>query len=106
MGKSFTSNIAESWGPFGGSEVDGTMVGPHLADAADIKSMPFFPTGTKSLLSKCLTPELWEKCKDRKDKFGFTFRQAIMSGCKWTNSGVGVYAGSHDSYYAFAPFMD
>ena len=44
--------------------------------------------------------------KDRKDKFGFTFRQAIFSGSKWTNSGVGVYAGSHDSYYAFAPFMD
>merc|ERR1711907_805980 len=47
-----------------------------------------------------------EQCKDRRDKFGFTFRQAIFSGSKWTNSGVGVYAGSHDSYYAFAPFMD
>jgi len=68
--------------------------------------MPYFPTGTKSLLSKCLTPDIWEKCKDRRDKFGFTFRQAIMSGSKYTESGVGVYAGSHDSYYAFAPFMD
>jgi hypothetical protein len=29
-----------------------------------------------------------------------------MSGAKWTNSGVGVYAGSHDSYYTFAPFFD
>merc|ERR1711912_101749 len=42
----------------------------------------------------------------RKDKFGYTFKQAIFSGSKWTNSGVGVYAGSHDSYYAFAPLMD
>jgi len=68
--------------------------------------MPYFPTGTTSLLSKCLTPDVWEACKDRRDKFGFTFKQAIFSGSKWTNSGVGVYAGSHDSYYAFAPLMD
>merc|ERR1711990_1289355 len=72
----------------------------------DIKGLPHFPTGTKSLLSKCLTKDVWETCKDRKDAFGFTFRQAIFSGAKWTNSGVGVYAGSHDSYYAFAPFFD
>merc|ERR1711990_842669 len=72
----------------------------------DIKGLPHFPTGTKSLLSKCLTRDIWEMCKDRRDKFGFTFKQAIFSGSKWTNSGVGVYAGSHDSYYAFAPFFD
>jgi len=108
MGKSFTSNIAESWGPFGSSAAasPGTMCGSHLESPEDIKGLPHFPTGTKSLLSKCLTPDIWEQCKDRRDKFGFTFRQAIMSGSKWTNSGVGVYAGSHDSYYAFAPFFD
>jgi len=99
MGASYTSNIADA-------AVDGTMVGSHLTTPEDIKGMPYFPTGTKSLLHKCLTKEIWEQCKDRKDKFGFTFKQAIFSGSKWTNSGVGVYAGSHDSYYAFAPFMD
>ena len=30
----------------------------------------------------------------------------IFSGSKWTESGVGVYAGSHDSYYSFAPLFD
>merc|ERR1712100_1016350 len=30
----------------------------------------------------------------------------IFSGAKWTNPGVGVYAGSHESYYDFAPFFD
>jgi hypothetical protein len=44
--------------------------------------------------------------KDTKDKTGFTFKQAIFSGSKWTESGVGVYAGSHDSYYSFAPLFD
>jgi hypothetical protein len=82
------------------------MMGSHLNSADDITHFPYFPSGTTSLLSKCLTRDIWEKCKDRKDKYGFTFKQAIFSGCKWTNSGVGVYAGSHESYYDFAPFMD
>jgi len=82
------------------------MVGSWLKSADEVKNIPYFPAGTKSLLAKCLTKEIWEQCKDRKDKYGFTFRQAIFSGCKWTNSGIGVYAGSHESYYDFAPFMD
>lgn len=82
------------------------MVGSFLNGPEDVVNFPYFPSGTTSLLSKCLTREIWEKCKDRKDKYGFTFRQCIFSGCKWTNSGVGVYGGSHESYYDFAPFMD
>ena len=82
------------------------MMGSHLKDWDDIKGMPYFPAGTNSLLAKCMTKDVWEACKDRRDKYGFSFKQAIFSGCKWTNSGVGVYAGSHDSYYAFAPLFD
>ena len=99
MGAQYTSSIADA-------SFDGTMMGEHLVTPNDIKGMPYFPTGTKSLLHKCLTPAIWNECKDRRDKFGFTFKQAIFSGSKYTNSGVGVYAGSHDSYYAFAPFFD
>lgn len=40
----------------------------------DLKGMPMFPKGTKSLLSKYLTPEIWEKYKFEKDKFGFSFK--------------------------------
>jgi ATP:guanido phosphotransferase, N-terminal domain len=82
------------------------MVGSHLKSSEDVVNFPYFPSGTKSLLCQNLTRDIWEQCKDRKDKYGFTFKQAIFSGCKWTNSGVGVYAGSHESYYDFAPFMD
>ena len=103
MGASYTSNIAQNPAEAGSN---GTMVGSHLRDWDDLKGLPYFPSGTKSLLAKCLTPDVWEVCKDRRDKYGFSFRQAIFSGCKWTNSGVGVYAGSHDSYYTFAPLFD
>jgi hypothetical protein len=99
MGAQYTSSIADA-------SASGTMMGSHLKDPESITGMPYFPTGCGSLLQKCLTQDVWEQCKDRRDKFGFTFRQAIFSGSKWTSSGVGVYAGSHDSYYAFAPFMD
>ena len=65
-----------------------------------------FPPGTKSLLSKNLTKEIWDQLKDKKDAHGFDFRSAILSGCQNVDSGIGVYAGSHDSYTAFAPLMD
>lgn len=57
-------------------------------------------------MSKCLTKETWDALKDAKDKHDFTFKQAIFSGCKNVDSGIGVYAGSHDSYTAFDKLMD
>ena len=30
----------------------------------------------------------------------------ILSGCQNVDSGIGCYAGSHDSYYTFAEFFD
>jgi len=58
------------------------------------------------LLSKHLNKEVWLKLANKKDKFDFTFKQAIFSGCKNTDSGIGVYAGSHDSYTTFALLFD
>jgi arginine kinase len=103
MGATYTANITQNTAE---AEFNGTMMGSHLQDWDDIKGLPYFPSGTSSLLARCLTPDVWNACKDRRDKFGFSFRQAIFSGAKWTNSGVGVYAGSHDSYYTFAPLFD
>ena len=67
---------------------------------------PVFPSTTHSLLSKYLTREVWSELKNKEDNVGFSFKQAIFSGCKNLDSGVGVYAGSHDSYKAFAPLFD
>jgi len=81
-------------------------VGTNLATPDDINGFPEFPEGTTSLLSKHLTKDVWMKLANKKDKHGFSFKQAIFSGCKNTDSGIGVYAGSHDSYNAFAPLFD
>lgn len=83
-----------------------TAVGSHLAKAEDVVDFPAFPEGTKSLLMKHLSRQIWNQLKDKKDKYGFSFREAIFSGCKNTDSGIGCYAGSHDSYTTFAPFFD
>jgi len=83
-----------------------TQCGSHLKSSDDIKGFPIFPPGTKSLLSKFLTRDVWDKLKNEKDAHGFTFKQAILSGCQNVDSGIGVYAGSHDSYHAFADLFD
>jgi len=83
-----------------------TAVGTHLAKPEDIVDFPTFPEGTKSLLSKYLTRQIWNQLKDKKDKYGFSFREVIFSGAKNTDSGIGCYAGSDDSYETYAPFFD
>lgn len=82
------------------------MMGYHLKDASEVTKYPYFPSGTKSLLSKTLTRDVWDQCKDKKDKYGYSFQQCIFSGCKMVNSGIGVYAGCHEGFYTFAPLFD
>lgn len=52
-----------------------------LKKPEDLTGFPVFPAGTKSLLSKHLTRELWAKYGEEKDSYGFSFKQAILSGC-------------------------
>jgi len=49
------------------------QAGSHLKLPTDLVSLPKFPAGTKSLLFKHLTPEIWAKYHDKKDKHGFSF---------------------------------
>lgn len=83
-----------------------TICSSDLKSPTDLVGYPKFPVGTKSLLFKHLSSDIWAKYKDAKDKHGFSFKSAIFSGCQNTDSGVGVYAGSHDSYYAFSDFFE
>lgn len=86
------------------------ICGSHLASDNELKnkagSWLEFPSGTKSLLAKFCTKEIFNELTNKKDDMGYDFATAIFSGCKNTDSGIGVYAGSHSSYTAFAPLMD
>ena len=66
----------------------------------------FFQAGCNSQLKKCLTKEIWEEYKDKKCACGVTFKTCIFSGVKNQDSGIGVYAGSHDAYKCFHKLFD
>jgi len=80
--------------------------GSHLKTPEQITGFPVFPEGTKSLLSKHLTRDVWAQLKDVQDDVGVSFPICILSGCQNVDSGIGAYAGSHSSYYKFAPLFD
>ena len=48
--------------------------GPHLKKPEQLTGYPVFPEGTKSLLCKNLSRELWNELKDTKDAHGVTFK--------------------------------
>jgi hypothetical protein len=83
-----------------------THCGPWLKQPGDIKSMPKFPEGYNSLLAKYLTKDVYDQLAGKKDSAGVSFETCILSGCQNVDSGIGCYAGSHDSYTTFAPLFD
>jgi len=66
----------------------------------------FFTPECKSELKKCLTKEIWEEYKDQSCSQGVTFKTCIFSGIKNQDSGIGIYAGSHDAYTKFNKLFD
>ena len=67
---------------------------------------PNFTKDNKSLMAKYFTKEVFEKLKDKKTANGFSIFDAINSGVKNPDSGIGAYAGDKESYTLFAPFFD
>ena len=101
MGCNSSKGVAET-----SAKAGRTMCGSHLKTPEDLKSWPQFPDGTTSLVSKYLTKDIWDKYHDKKDASGVSFKMCVFSGCQNTDSGIGCYAGSADSYTAFSDFFD
>lgn len=57
-------------------------------------------------MCRCLTKEIWDEYKDQKDGEGVSFKVMVFSGVKNLDSGIGLYAGSHDSYKTFNKLFD
>jgi hypothetical protein len=85
---------------------DEIKAGPHLKKIEDLTGFPVFPPGNKSLLCKFLSKDIYNKYKGKKDKAGVSFEQMILSGSQNIDSGIGLYAGSHDSYTTFSDLFD
>jgi len=84
-----------------------THCGPWIKSADDLVGFPVWPEGYRqSLVCQYLTREIWEEYKDKKDAMGVSFKTCIVSGAQNVDSGIGCYAGSHDSYKTFNKFFD
>jgi hypothetical protein len=100
-------NVGQNQGSLRTQKADADVkVGSHLKTHSDLTGFPVFPAGTKSLLCKYLTRDVWKQCNGKTDKYGFSFQETIFSGCKNVDSGIGVYSGSHNSYTDFAALFD
>lgn len=66
----------------------------------------FFKEDTNSALSRNLTQEIWAEYKDASCKEGVTFKTCCFSGVANLDSGIGIYAGSHDAYKKFNKIFD
>ena len=71
-----------------------------------LTGFPIFPEGVKSSVARFNTKDIWDQLKDKEDGKGVPYKLCIFYGYKNVDSGIGVYAGSHDSYKTFAPLMD
>jgi len=56
------------------------FAGSHLKEITDLTGFPQFPANCNSLISKYLTPEVFNKYKGKKDKCGVAFESMILSG--------------------------
>ena len=84
-----------------------THCGSWLKHPEDITSWPKFPEGyDESLLAKSLTKDVYDQLAGMKDLAGVSFETCIISGCQNVDSGIGCYAGSHNSYTTFATLFD
>jgi creatine kinase/arginine kinase len=90
------------------AKVEGrTHCGPWLKKSTDLVDMPMFPADhSKSAVARLLSEDDWNKYKDASDAMGVSFKTCILSGCQNVDSGIGCYAGSHDSYGTFKQFFD
>eukprot|EP01041_Mallomonas_annulata_P010871 gene10871-22703_t len=71
---------------------------------------PLFTSEHMSLMSKYLTPEIYEQCIQRKSTSTssscFGFRDAIFCGVEHPLHGVGIVAGDKDSYNLYKVIFD
>ena len=53
-----------------------------------------------------MTEEIWNEYKDQSCEAGVSFKICVFSGIKNQDSGIGCYAGSHNSYIKFNKLFD
>ena len=93
------------WKPFKIPFVGGEALGDSK-DSVDFayltyKNLPVWTEKHKSLMSKVLTQDLFDKLKDVKSPSGFTLSNVIQTGVETPHLGVGAVAGDEECWELF-----
>eukprot|EP01034_Spumella_vulgaris_P044472 gene44472-55314_t len=84
----------------------GGVYAGDIKDTSDFKyltfdTVPAFTTAHRSLMSKVLTADVFEKLKNVKSSKGYTLSNAIMTGVVTPHLGVGATAGDEECWELF-----
>ena len=89
------------------AQIPRTVIGGDFEDASQLEDIStFFTKEADSSLKRNLTADIWRQYKDKSDDAGVSFKTMIFSGIKNQDSGIGLYAGSHSSYFKFYKLFD
>jgi len=77
-----------------------------IGNKAKYNNYPYLTPKHKSLMAKCITPEIYLKLCNKTTATGYTFDQAIQTGIDTPHLGVGIVAGDEESYQTFKDIMD
>jgi len=100
-GKLDLSKIEDPYLKYGGAYDEADPKNSSDFKYVKFDTVPTFTDDHKSLMSKVLTPELFEKLKDVKSDKGYTLSNAIMTGTVTPHLGVGATAGDENCWEVF-----
>ncbi|KAJ8934250.1 hypothetical protein NQ318_008693 [Aromia moschata] len=81
-------------------------VHPEILEKLEIGFKNFYKSGSKSLLKKYLTREVFDKLKTKKTSFDSSLLDCVQSGFANPDSNVGIYAADPECYTIFADIFD
>ena len=99
--KARTSDEAHPYLEFGGSFNECDRKNTSDFKYISYSEQPAFTSMHKSLMSKTLTPELFERLKDVKSSKGYTLSNVIQTGVVTPHLGVGATAGDEECWDLF-----
>ena len=102
--KDGVTEASKKAGPFTASTRDNFKEHACAEDLNDVNE--FFKPDTNSAISRNLSQEIWAEYKDQQCASGVTFKTCCYSGVANLDSGIGLYAGSHDAYTKFNKIFD
>jgi creatine kinase len=77
-----------------------------IGKQTNYNNYPYLTPKHRSLMAKCINPEIYANLSHKSTSSGYTLDQAIQTGIDTPHLGVGIVAGDEESYQTFKEIMD